>query len=399
MFERKSPTILSQEEIVAELRDALDSSQNFVTQLEWFTKQCNYAFQKKEHLVEEFILGLRYGVTTDDIEYFILSVEKEYVEIFERMFLFDLSSEFLRTLLLRAIQLYKDFNIEPYKNFLSKFQFIFNPIRIVIDYDRIEKSFTYRIELNEEFFNKAESYYGDAVIATREELGLGALKNDPMRAYFAWKKYYEAAREGRRIYKTVREKGQKKIVEVTQEYAAKYWRTIKTRIKYLPKKNFFSIYPLLDLGNEVVSLKSDIGAPPYPVCQGLNLTNFIRDYVDKLMERELRRFINEMIDQYVIVDFYIEDDLKDLEINLDRLVETLDEKGVISQELHEEILENIRRGDTEDAEAALKRGIATSMRNLGLENVRTEFYKTSKGNVRMSVRDKATGRFKSWRKR
>ncbi|MEM4134612.1 MAG: hypothetical protein QXV73_05385 [Candidatus Micrarchaeia archaeon] len=346
--------------------------------------------------IEDVFRGL-FGVfvTREDIIQFVETNVRDALSKIIKQFKNQFLPDFYEFLFSYSIKRFKEFDIDEYRDLIHSASFIGDDY-FYIDVVKNYQKNTYKIEVNvNEDALLDLTDYSHAIVSARNALGVGDVQ-DGIGATYSWTKYYQCAREGRRIYAKRRKKGAKdgkeyELVDVTQKYIDKYWETIRMRKSFFPpyKIPFFAI---MEFGNENISLLSDKGGKPYPSQGGLFLLDRAKDLINQEIESFKEDFFYYL--EGIFPAIQVETPSLDvLDQRADDLLNDFIEKGVIRDDsqlvMFYKTLNYISQIDLEDE-------IREYARSLGYEKCRVEIFTTKSGKFSLRIR-MPDGRFAEWR--
>jgi len=227
--------------------------------------------------------------------------------------------------------------------------------------------------------------YKSAVIATKAKLGIGHLEG--YRATLAWAKYYDSAFGLRKIYRKGRKKKGKRrrSVDVTAEYAKKYWNTINTRISFL-ENSTIPFFDILNQGTNIEAL-STVHGTAYPSYQGTGLIANIRNSAIELANAIYKDLINKT---YSVMELEFENGKL---IDEDALVEKITEYIVTGRSLTEQQKLYLELLSIPKYQKFL---VDYFRENYHIIVKTVHYTKTNSGNITFILRDEK-GRFMRWR--
>lgn len=289
---------------------------------------------------------------------------------------------FFKLHLFKAILQTKEFNAAPFFGFISEVRLDENFVRVSID-----KNGELKLYIHPEKINLKA--YGEAVKKTREFLNIG--KSPPFPASINWSFYYAAARQGLRIIKRVKASKNSntyKEIDITDDYASRYWHTIRQRVEFFPKDSI-PFFKLLQFGNKNVTLTSDRGGFPYPTFEGYDI---IGNVVNAVKDEVLR--LGKVYKEYIFRLFptvEIDIDLEEItQEDIRAMFEDLLEKGIIDPK--KKRLLNFKKLHL----SYITNSIMEFVKRLGYEKTKVEVYRTKQAvfSIRLRMPD---GKFLKWR--
>lgn len=314
---------------------------------------------------------------------------KEFLEFIEKnfsenlKFLEDYINErlvpfYLKAAVFKAVLVTREFNINFFFEFLRSIdyrtgRFIEFALKRKPD-NKVDLSY------NLDTIGLSTKSYSYAVERTREDFKVKNL--NPIVASRYWRSYYQAAREGQKIYKSTK----KGLKDITQSYAERYWRTIRHRIQFLDKDSI-PFFEILQKGSYNVKLSSSRGGIPYPAYAGYDIIGEVVENVNRVISTAREKYTDYLLGKYPEIDIEIPQKLGKEE--LERLCLTFLSKGILTKEDEALLLA------TETKDEVLRQKLRDFLQSLGYKGVKASVIQTRKANFSLVVR-MPDGKFGRW---